>query len=94
MQLGLLLFLRALQYFSKFYFLLLCVRVILYWFPNISFYRQPWYGLIRVTDPYLKLFRSAMPPIFGLDISSIFAFLLVQVIIELAPRVSIYFFNF
>ena len=86
MELGLVLFFRALMYFTKFYFTLLAFRVILFWFPNIPMYRQPWNALFRITDPYLRVFRDAIPPMFGFDISAVFAFMILQIIIDLAPR--------
>nr|YP_007476220.1 Ycf19 [Diacronema lutheri]YP_009863741.1 ycf19 [Pavlova sp. NIVA-4/92]AGE93826.1 Ycf19 [Diacronema lutheri]QKE31072.1 ycf19 [Pavlova sp. NIVA-4/92] len=85
MELALILLFRALMYFLKFYFLLLLARILLYWLPNVSIYQQPWYSLIRVTDPYLKLFRDSLPFTLGVDISPIFAFLFIQLIIELLP---------
>jgi YggT family protein len=86
MELGSLIVFRAFMYFAKFYFLLLIARVALYWFPNISYYHQPWYSLIKVTDPYLKLFRDLLPTVFGFDISGIFAFLFLQLLIEVLPH--------
>lgn len=49
--------------FIKLYLLLLFVRVLLTWFPNVNWMRQPWTMLRQVTDPYLNLFRNLIPPI-------------------------------
>lgn len=87
MELGSLLVFRAFMYFAKFYFLLLLIRIALYWFPNISYYSQPWYSLVKITDPYLKLFRDIVPVVMGVDISGIFAFLFLQLIIEILPHI-------
>ena len=37
-------------------------------------------ALTSITDPYLNIFRGIIPPIGGFDISSILAFLLLNVI--------------
>ncbi len=61
--------------FISIYLLLLFVRVILTWFPNIDWYRQPFVALSQVTDPYLNLFRNILPPLGGMDFSPMLAFL-------------------
>ncbi|KAK4374825.1 hypothetical protein RND71_005502 [Anisodus tanguticus] len=48
----------------------LMVRVLLSWFPNIPWDRQPLSAIRDLCDPYLNLFRNIIPPIFDtLDIS-------------------------
>jgi YggT family protein len=64
------------------YFVLLVVRVLLSWFPNIEWYRQPFATISQLTDPYLNLFRSFIPPLGGLDLSPILAFLLLQAVTQ------------
>ena len=66
--------------FVTFYTYVLIVRILLTWFPNISWSDQPFSTLSQLTDPYLNLFRSIIPPIGGIDISSILAILLLQVL--------------
>ena len=51
--------------FIKLYLLLLFVRVLLTWFPNVNWMRQPWTMLRQVTDPYLNLFRNLISQIMG-----------------------------
>ena len=48
-------------------------RILLSWFPQAQGIPllQP---VFQVTDPYLNLFRGIIPPIFGLDLSPILAF--------------------
>jgi YggT family protein len=53
--------LRTVLSFISIYLLLLFIRVILTWFPNINWYNQPFAALSQVTDPYLNLFRSLIP---------------------------------
>jgi len=64
--------------FINIYLVLLFIRVLLSWFPSISWYNQPWLTLSQLTDPYLNLFRSIIPPLGGIDFSPILAFLLLQ----------------
>ena len=57
------------------YSLILLVRVLLSWFPNLD-WSNPLLGtLSSITDPYLNAFRGLIPPIGGLDLSAILAFL-------------------
>ncbi len=61
--------------FLQIYSILLIVRILLTWFPNVDWYKQPFATLSQVTDPYLNLFRSIIPPLGGMDFSPILAFL-------------------
>lgn len=60
------------------YFLLIIVRCFLSFFPRIDTYKQPVRFIIEVTEPYLALFRSFIPPVNGLDFSPIVAMLVLQ----------------
>ena len=60
--------------------LLLLVRVLLSWFPNLPWENRFLATLAATTDPYLNLFRGLIPPIGGLDISSILAFLTLSLV--------------
>ncbi|NCJ05044.1 YggT family protein [Synechococcales cyanobacterium C] len=62
----------------QFYLILLFIRVLLSWFPNIDWSRVPFSLLSQLTDPYLNLFRSIIPPLGGLDLSPILGFFLLQ----------------
>jgi len=48
-------------------------RILLSWFPQAQGIAllQP---VFAITDPYLNLFRGIIPPVFGLDLSPILAF--------------------
>ena len=59
---------------------LLLIRVLLTWFPAIDWNNGALSALCSLTDPYLNIFRGIIPPIGGFDISSILAFLLLNVI--------------
>lgn len=62
---------------------LIFFRVLLTWFPNIDWYKQPFKLLNDITEPILEPFRRLIPPIGGLDISPIVALLVVQLVSEL-----------
>ena len=61
---------------------LLLIRVLLTWFPGIDWNNGVLSALSSLTDPYLNIFRGVIPPIGGFDISSILAFLLLNVIVD------------
>jgi YggT family protein len=53
--------------------------VALSWFPNINWYNQPFNAIAQLTDPYLNLFRSLIPPLGGMDLSPMLALIALQV---------------
>lgn len=69
---------RTLTVALNLYMYLLIIRVLLTWFPTIDWYNQPFAALSQVTDPYLNIFRSFIPPLGGIDISPILAILAIQ----------------
>ena len=62
------------------YSTLLIIRVLLTWFPGIDWSNGILSALCSITDPYLNLFRGIIPPIGGFDISSILAFVILNVV--------------
>jgi YggT family protein len=54
---------------------ILVVRVLLSWFPNLDWSQPVLSTLSSITDPYLNVFRGLIPPLGGLDLSAIVAFL-------------------
>jgi YggT family protein len=69
--------------FVQIYFVLMILRFLLSWFPNINWYDPPFSILSQLTDPYINLFRSIIPPIGGIDfISPTLAIMLLQVLIS------------
>lgn len=64
--------------FLQIYFVLLIVRILLSWFPNVNWYDPPFSILSQLTDPYLNIFRSFIPPLGGIDFSPILAILVLQ----------------
>lgn len=71
---------NTLSTFIGIYLALLFIRILLSWFPNINWYDPPFSILSQLTDPYLNLFRSIIPPLGGLDFSPILALLLLQLV--------------
>lgn len=65
--------------FLNIYFVLLIIRILLSWFPQVNWYDPPFSILSQLTDPYLNIFRSFIPPIGGIDFSAILAILLLQI---------------
>lgn len=74
------LLINTLATFLSIYSTLLIIRVLLTWFPNVNWYNQPFAALSQITDPYLNLFRSIIPPLGGMDFSPILAFLVLTLI--------------
>jgi YggT family protein len=64
--------------FLQIYLVLMIFRVLLSWFPNINWYDPPFSILSQLTDPYLNLFRSIIPPLGGIDFSPLIAFFVLQ----------------
>lgn len=71
---------KALANFISIYFILIIIRVLLSWFPNINWLSPPFSILSQLTDPYLNFFRSFIPPLGGLDLSPILAILVLQLL--------------
>ncbi|MEG4350711.1 YggT family protein [Microcoleus sp. LAD1_D5] len=68
----------TLSTFLQIYVALMIFRVLLSWFPNINWYDPPFSILSQLTDPYLNLFRSIIPPLGGIDFSPLIAFFVLQ----------------
>jgi YggT family protein len=71
---------NSLANFLQIYLLLIFVRILLTWFPTVSWMNQIASFLSPITDPYLNVFRSFIPPIGGLDLSPLLAILVLQVV--------------
>ena len=73
---------------------LLLIRVLLTWFPSIDWSNGALSALCSLTDPYLNIFRGIIPPIGGFDISSILAFLLLNVIQQALGGLEVTFLGY
>jgi YggT family protein len=70
------------------YTLFLVIRILLTWFPSVNFYDPPLSWLAQITDPFLNLFRSIIPPLGGFDLSPILAFLLLNLVKQVLVQVA------
>ncbi len=70
------------------YSLILLVRVLLSWFPNLDWGNPLLSTVSSITDPYLNAFRGLIPPIGGLDLSAILAFLALNLLQQLLGSAS------
>jgi len=73
--------------FLSIFNIVITARVLLSWFPAAQGIAilQP---VFQITDPYLNLFRGLIPPIFGLDLSPILAFVLLNVLTNVTAAVG------
>ena len=62
---------------------LLIIRILLTWFPNPDTSNPILTTLFSITDPYLNVFRGVIPPIGGLDLSPILAFISLSLVKQL-----------
>jgi YggT family protein len=74
------------------YTLVLLVRVLLSWFPNLDWSNPLLSGVSAITDPYLNAFRGLIPPVGGLDLSAIVAFLALQLVQTLLEQSRVLFY--
>ena len=74
------------------YTLVLLVRVLLSWFPNLDWGNPVLSTVSAMTDPYLNAFRGLIPPLGGLDLSAILAFLALQLLQSLLEQSRGYFY--
>ncbi|WP_096625759.1 YggT family protein [Calothrix sp. NIES-3974] len=73
------LLITTLSTFIQLYSALLIIRILLTWFPNVNWYNQPFSALSQITDPYLNIFRSIIPPLGGMDFSPILAIFVLNI---------------
>ncbi|MCX5940816.1 MAG: YggT family protein [Cyanobium sp. LacPavin_0818_WC50_MAG_67_9] len=71
------------------YTLVLLVRVLLSWFPNLDWGNPVLSTVSSITDPYLNAFRGLIPPLGGLDLSAIVAFIVLQLAQSLLEGASV-----
>lgn len=73
--------------FISIYNTVITARILLSWFPQAQGIGvlQP---VFQITDPYLNLFRGIIPPIFGLDLSPILAFVTLDLLGKSAVTVA------
>lgn len=77
----------SLANFLQIYLLLLFVRILLSWFQTAGWAQQAMSYLSPITDPYLNIFRSFIPPLGGLDLSPILAITVLWIVASLIGSV-------
>ena len=75
------------------YSLVLIVRVLLSWFPNLDWSNPVLSTVSSITDPYLNAFRGLIPPLGGIDLSAILAFVALTLLQQLLLNASVYFYS-
>ncbi len=75
------------------YSYILIIRVLLTWFPNLDWSNPILSNISAITDPYLNMFRGIIPPLGGLDISPILAFLVLNLSTSLINNVRFAFLS-
>lgn len=79
----------SLYKFLEIYGYLLIARILLSWFQTAEWANNIISFLSPVTDPYLNIFRSIIPPLGGIDFSAILAIIALQFIQgALAPFIT------
>jgi len=71
------------------YTVILVARVLLRWFPNLDWGNPLLATVSSITDPYLNLFRGLIPPLGGLDLSAILAFIALTLVQSLMVQASV-----
>lgn len=79
---------QSLASFLQIYLILIFIRILLTWFPTIEWMNQVASFLSPITDPYLNVFRSFIPPIGGLDLSPILAIIVLQAVAGMFARMA------
>jgi len=87
---GLAVLLMVLSQAVNIYLFVLFVRVLVSWFPNMA--GNPVIGgVASITDPYLNIFRGVIPPIGGIDLSALLAFITLNLLQSLLMASSAQF---
>jgi len=86
-------FLQVLRQTLEIYSLILIIRVLLSWFPNLDWSNPVLSSISSITDPYLNAFRGIIPPIGGLDISPILAFVVLNLMQSLLGSAALSLFS-
>ena len=74
------LILASIVKFLEIYGYILIVRILLSWFQGAELAFSIISFLSPITDPYLNIFRSIIPPLGGIDFSAILAILALQLL--------------
>lgn len=78
---------ESLANFINIYLLLIFVRILLSWFQTAEWASKAMSLVSPITDPYLNIFRSFIPPLGGIDLSPILAIIVLNVVASLLASV-------
>ena len=78
--------LQVLAQTLQIYSLVLIVRVLLSWFPTLDWSNPVLSSVSAITDPYLNAFRGLIPPLGGIDLSALLAFLALNLLQSLVNQ--------
>ena len=81
-------FLQVLAQTLQIYSFVLIIRVLLTWFPNVDMGNPVLSTVSSITDHYLNAFRGLIPPLGGLDLSAILAFIALSLMQQLLVSAS------
>ncbi len=68
-------------------YIILVLRILLTWFPNVDWWKQPFKFMHDFSEPFFAPFRKIIPPFGGMDISPIVAFLVLQLVFDLVLKI-------
>ncbi len=85
--------LEVLRKTIEIYSLVLIIRVLLSWFPNLDWSNPVLSSVSSITDPYPNAFRGIIPAIGGLDLSPILAFIVLNLLEQLFGAAALSAFN-
>jgi YggT family protein len=74
--------------FLNIYMVLIFIRILLTWFQTADWAVSIMSFLSPITDPYLNLFRSLIPPLGGIDFSPWLAIIILQVVGQILNSAS------
>ena len=78
---------ESLANFINIYLLLIFVRILLSWFQTAEWAQKVMSLVSPVTDPYLNIFRSFIPPLGGIDLSPILAIIVLNILASLLTSI-------
>jgi len=67
--------------------LVFLLRILLSWFPNVDWYKQPFKFINDFTEPVFAPFRSIIPSMGGMDFSPIVVFIFLGVVQDVILRI-------
>nr|YP_010338809.1 hypothetical protein MW444_pgp001 [Glaucosphaera vacuolata]UNJ18759.1 hypothetical protein [Glaucosphaera vacuolata] len=70
------------------YLSLIFVQYSIGWITSINWYREPYYTICKLTDPFVLLFEGIFPQILGVDISLFVATLCLQCLITICKMLA------